>query len=124
MKPGPHALCIELKRRFNGRNNGAIILSHRNTVGAWIEELQARGFIWMTNDPHFGLGVRMGTVAGDDAGHEACAEDLHGVAGRRASPSDAPCISFICRRLPSEKPRNRAERARFRSRPKSRRLSE
>lgn len=64
MKPGPRALYIEMKRRFNGRNNGAIILSHRdaakalnvnrNTVGAYFEELQARGFIWMTQGPYLG----------------------------------------------------------------------
>ena len=64
MKPGPRALYIELKRRFNGRNNGQIILSHRqaaealavhrNTVGAWFEELEARGFIWMAQGPHLG----------------------------------------------------------------------
>ncbi len=27
LKPGPRALYIELKRRFNGRNNGKIYLS-------------------------------------------------------------------------------------------------
>jgi DNA-binding transcriptional MocR family regulator len=64
MKPGPRALYIELKRRFNGRNNGQIILSHRdaaealavhrNTVGAWFEELEARGFIWMAQGPYLG----------------------------------------------------------------------
>jgi hypothetical protein len=53
LKPGPRALYIELKRRFNGSNNGRIILSHRdsaralnvdkNTVGGWFEELQLRG---------------------------------------------------------------------------------
>lgn len=54
LKPGPRALYIELKRRFNGSNSGRIILSHRdaskalavhrNTVGPWFQELQQRGF--------------------------------------------------------------------------------
>ena len=55
LKPGPRALYIELKRRFNGRNNGHIILSHRsaaaalnvnrNTVGSYFSALVERGFI-------------------------------------------------------------------------------
>lgn len=62
MKPGPRALYIELKRRFNGSNNGEIFLSyrdaactlnvHRNTLGAWFDKLQERGFI--TTPPHLG----------------------------------------------------------------------
>ena len=61
LAPGPRALYIALKRRYNGANNGQIILSHRdaakeinvhrNTVGRYFEELQARGFIRMTQ-PH------------------------------------------------------------------------
>ena len=64
MKPGPRALYIELKRRFNGSNNGQIFLSHRNagkalnvhhnTAGPWFHELQKRGFIHMTCGPHLG----------------------------------------------------------------------
>lgn len=64
MKPGPRALYVELKRRFNGANNGEIYLSHRdaakalnvhrNTVGPWFTELQERGFIRMTTGPHLG----------------------------------------------------------------------
>jgi hypothetical protein len=64
MKPGPRALYIEVKRRFNGTNNGKIILSHRNaaaalasnrnTVGVWFNDLQERGFIYMTQAPHLG----------------------------------------------------------------------
>ncbi len=64
LKPGPRALYIELKRRYNGSNNGRIILSHRdaaallnvhrNTVGPWFEELTTRGFIRMTQAPHLG----------------------------------------------------------------------
>lgn len=58
MKPGPRALYIEIKRRFNGNNNGKITLSHReaarllnvtkNTVGPYFAELDQRGFIHAT----------------------------------------------------------------------------
>ncbi|WP_425093824.1 hypothetical protein [Tropicimonas sp. S265A] len=64
LKPGPRALYIELKRRYNGRNNGQIFLSHRdaakainvnrNTVGGYFAELQQRGFISMTRAPYLG----------------------------------------------------------------------
>ncbi len=64
LKPGPRSLYIELKRRFNGSNNGRIILSHRdaakalcvhaNTVGPWFAELQERGFIDLAQAPHLG----------------------------------------------------------------------
>ncbi len=64
LRPGPRALYVELKRRFNGSNNGRIFFSHRdaakalnvhrNTVGPWFEELQERGFIHMTQGPHLG----------------------------------------------------------------------
>lgn len=64
MKPGPRALYVELKRRFNGLNNGAIYLSHRdaavalnvhrNTVGPMFRELVRRGFIRLTVAPHLG----------------------------------------------------------------------
>ena len=64
LKPGPRALYIEMKRLFNGGNNGRIILSHRdaalalgvhrNTVGPWFDALQERGFIRMTRAPCLG----------------------------------------------------------------------
>jgi len=64
LPPGPRALYIELKRRFNGMNNGEIFLSHRdasialnvhrNTVGPWFKMLEERGFIHMTRAPHLG----------------------------------------------------------------------
>lgn len=64
MPPGPRALYIELKRRFNGSNNGEIYLSHRdaakalnahrNTVGAWFDVLKERGFIYLSTAPHLG----------------------------------------------------------------------
>lgn len=64
MKPGPRALYVELKRRYNGANNGRIILSHRdaaaalnvhrNTIRTWFEELEKRGFIHMEQAPYLG----------------------------------------------------------------------
>jgi len=58
LPPGPRALYIELKRRFNGTNNGKITLSHReaakalgvsrNTPGKWFKLLEQRGFIFET----------------------------------------------------------------------------
>ena len=58
LKGNPRALYTELKRRFNGRNNGEIVLSYRdaakaicvnrNTVGGYFKELEERGFIAMT----------------------------------------------------------------------------
>lgn len=73
LKPSPRALYVELKRRYNGGNNGRIILSHRdaakalnvnrNTVGAWFKELEAHGFITMTEAPHLGPeGIGRATV--------------------------------------------------------------
>ena len=64
LKPGPRALYVEMKRRYNGSNNGRITLSHReaarllnvhrNTVGPWFAELERRGFIRMTQGPCLG----------------------------------------------------------------------
>jgi len=64
MSPGPRSLYVELKRRYNGTNNGEIYLSHReaaialhvhrNTVGPWFKELEERGFIHLTRAPHLG----------------------------------------------------------------------
>lgn len=64
LPPGPRALYVELKRRYNGSNNGEIFLSHRdaaialnvhrNTVGPWFKELVERGFIYLTRAPHLG----------------------------------------------------------------------
>jgi hypothetical protein len=64
LKPGPRALYIELKRRFDGMNNGAIFLSHRDaaralnvnkdTVAGWFADLQTRSFITMTQGGHLG----------------------------------------------------------------------
>jgi hypothetical protein len=64
LKPGPRALYIELKRRFNGVNNGRILLSHRdaakllsvnrNTVGPYFNMLVERGFIRATQPAFLG----------------------------------------------------------------------
>jgi len=64
LKPGPRALYVELKRKFNGANNGEIHLSHRdaakalnvtrNTATGYFAELEERGFIRMTQAPHLG----------------------------------------------------------------------
>ena len=75
LKPGPRALYVELKRRYNGSNNGRIVLSHReaaallnvhrNTVGPWYTELLDRGFIWMAQAPHLGpSGIGQASVWG------------------------------------------------------------
>ena len=58
LKPGPRALYIEIKRRYNGGNNGEIIISHRqaakllnvgrDTVGVYFRELIVRGFLRIT----------------------------------------------------------------------------
>ena len=58
LKPGPVALYLALKRRFNGSNNGELFLSHRDaaealnvgrdTVGGYYAELKEKGFIVQT----------------------------------------------------------------------------
>lgn len=73
LKPGPRALYLEIKRRYNGTNNGEIVLSHRqaaellnvhrNTVGPWFDTLIARGFIELACGPHLGsLGIGKASV--------------------------------------------------------------
>ncbi|SDY53886.1 hypothetical protein [Citreimonas salinaria] len=64
LKPGPRALYIELKRRYNGGNNGNIRMAireaadllnmHRNTVGGYFDELQERRLIRETRRGHLG----------------------------------------------------------------------
>ncbi|MHA3977427.1 hypothetical protein ACW9UR_07080 [Halovulum sp. GXIMD14794] len=64
LKPGPRALYIEVKRRFNGSNNGAIFLSHRdaaealnvsrNTIAGYFRALEEHGFLRMTQQPCLG----------------------------------------------------------------------
>lgn len=58
LKPAPRALYLELKRRFNGSNNGQIFLSHRDaakklnvgrdTIGRYYDILVEHGFITQT----------------------------------------------------------------------------
>ena len=58
LKPGPRVLYLELKRHFNGGNNGDIFLSQRiasaslgigrDTVGRYYEALLENGFIVVT----------------------------------------------------------------------------
>ena len=58
LKPGPRALYVELKRRFNGSNNGHLFLSHRDaakainvgrdTAAGYFHTLEERGFIAVT----------------------------------------------------------------------------
>ncbi|MDO6587137.1 hypothetical protein Q4543_16640 [Salipiger sp. 1_MG-2023] len=55
LKPGPRALYVELRRRYNGANNGRIFMSHReaadllnvhrNTVPDYFSELERRHLI-------------------------------------------------------------------------------
>lgn len=64
LKPGPRALYIEIRRRFNGANNGAILMSvreaadllnvHRNTTPGYFIELERRGIIRQTREGYLG----------------------------------------------------------------------
>lgn len=64
LKPGPRAIYVELKRQFNGHNNGDIFLSQRvagkaanvgrDTVGKYLAELVAKGLIIKTMGHYFG----------------------------------------------------------------------
>ena len=64
LKPGPRAIYVELKRQFNGHNNGNIFLSQRvagkaanigrDTVGKYLAELVAKGFIVKTMGHYLG----------------------------------------------------------------------
>lgn len=64
LKPGPRALYIAIKRRYNGRNNGRIFLSHReaadeinvhrNTIGPYFDALISHGFIRIEQASYLG----------------------------------------------------------------------
>ena len=64
LKPGPRALYIAIKRRYNGTNNGRIILSHReaadalnvhrNTVGPYFADLIEHGFVRVAQGHYLG----------------------------------------------------------------------
>ncbi|MBE3637433.1 helix-turn-helix domain-containing protein [Mangrovicoccus algicola] len=96
LKPGPRALYIELKRRYNGANNGQILLSyrdaarllsvHRNTVGGWFDELEARGFI------HAKRGHCLGPSGIGETSHWALDEEatMDGKPARKAFASWTP----------------------------------
>lgn len=64
LKPAPRALYLEIKRNYNGHNNGKVLLSYRdaanrlnccyNSVGKWFKELEKRGFIKCRQRPQLG----------------------------------------------------------------------
>ena len=64
LKPGPRALYVELKRRYNGGNNGRIFMSHReaadlvnvhrNTVPDYFAELERRCLVRDMGKGHLG----------------------------------------------------------------------
>ena len=64
LKPGPRALYLEMKRRYNGFNNGELFLSQRDaakalnvgrdTVELYRRELVAKGFLVKTRGHHLG----------------------------------------------------------------------
>ena len=85
MKPGPRALYIEVKRRYNGGNNGQILISHRqaakllnlgrDTVGIYFQELLDRGFLRITR------GHCLGPSGIGQAASYAITEERVGMAG-------------------------------------------
>jgi len=104
LKPGPRALYIELKRRFNGANNGAIFLSHRdaalalnvhrNTVGPWFRDLMERGFITLTQGPHLGpSGIGQASIWALD---------------ELPTPDGKPAQKRFMSRKPEQKPRTKS----------------
>jgi len=64
LKPAPRALYLEIKLRYNGHNNGSVLLSHRdaakrlnssyNSVGSWFRQLEKHGFIVCMQRHHLG----------------------------------------------------------------------
>ena len=64
LSAGARSLYVELKRQFNGHNNGSVFLSHRDaadrlnatrpTVAKWFKELEQWGFIRMTQKHYLG----------------------------------------------------------------------
>ena len=64
LKPAPRALYFEIKRQYNGHNNGRVLLSYRdaaqrlnwsyNSVGGYFKALEQRGFIVCMQRPHLG----------------------------------------------------------------------
>lgn len=88
MKPGPRALYIELKRLYNGGNNGAIYLSHRDaakalavgrdTVAQYFVGLIERGFIKVTKGHCLGP-----SGVGQAASYALTEEALNGAAATK-----------------------------------------
>lgn len=89
LKPGPRALYLELKRKYNGNNNGKIFLSHRDaaqhlnvgrdTVAGYFETLTELGFIIQTR------GHCLGPSGQGQAASYALAEcPLHGQPATKA----------------------------------------
>ena len=102
---GPRALYVELKRLFNGSNNGEIFLSHRDaakalncnrqTAGRYFQELEESGFIKQTRGPCLGPSGKgkaakyaltelpaKSTLNSDRVTNEFMAEHLKGVRGK------------------------------------------
>ncbi len=83
LKPGPRALYVELKRKYNGGNNGEIFLSHRDAaralnmgreaVAGYFRELKAHGFIVETRGHCLGP-----SGVGQSATYALCEEALDG----------------------------------------------
>lgn len=83
LKPGPRALYIELKRRYNGSNNGQFFLSQRDaakalnvtkdTVKGYFNDLTERGFITISQGGHLGP-----SGIGQAAKYALQEEPLHG----------------------------------------------
>ena len=78
LKPAPRALYIELKRQYNGFNNGKVFLSqrdaserlniNRSTVGRYFKELIDKGFLVETQ------GHCLGSQGNGKAAHYALTE--------------------------------------------------
>ena len=102
LRPGPRALYIELKRLYNGSNNGQIFLSHRdaadainvhrNTIGSYFSELEQRGFIRMTQKPHLGL----------NGSGQASVWALEEVATNDGKPAGKAFIRWKERKIPAQ----------------------
>jgi hypothetical protein len=104
LKPGPRALYVELKRRFNGSNNGQFFLSQRDaakalnvtkdTVTGYFKDLSERGFITTTQGGHLGP-----SGIGQAAQYALQEEPLHG------KPATKGFMAWRCKTEP--RPDNR-----------------
>ena len=116
MPPGPRALYIELKRRFNGTNNGRIFLSHRdaakalnvhrNTVGPYFDTLTERGFIFLTQGPHLGpSGIGRASVWGLAEEATPDGQPARKTFMKFKNPAQKPCKGVTKKRTPIDKTR-------------------